>query len=123
MVEFLIILLVSQIATQLTHNYGTVRASSGFTLTFIGLTFAFPFAIIPTLHAVFLGSSFVGMSDANRLSRKQLMIASFIFCLSFSFIIGHFKGYGGTLGFTAFVSCLTTYFFGGVIKKYNGNKT
>lgn len=112
MVELLIIMIVSQIATQLTHNYGTVRASAGFTLVFIGLTFAFPFAIIPTLHAVFLGSS-----------RKQLMIASFIFCLSFSFMIGHLKGYGGTLGFTAFCSCLATYFFGGVIKKYHGYKT
>ena len=123
MVELLIMLVVSQIATQLTHNYGTVRASAGFTLVFIGLTFAFPFAIIPTLHAVFLGSSFIGMSDSNRLNRKQLMVASFIFCLSFSFMIGHLKGFGGTLGFTAFCSCLMTYFFCEVIKKYNGSKT
>jgi hypothetical protein len=117
MVEFLIILVVSQIATQLTHNYGTVRASAGFTITFIGLTFAFPFAIIPTLHAVFLGSSFIGMSDAKRLTRKQLMLASFIFCFSFSFMMNHLKGYGGTLGFTAFTSCLATYILSGVIRK------
>lgn len=123
MVDLLIMLVVSQIATQLTHNFGTVRASAGYTLAFIGLTFAFPFAIIPTLHAVFLGSSFIGMSDSNRLTRKQLMVASFIFCLSFSFIIGHLKGFGGTLGFTAFCSCLVTYLFGGVIKKYHAIKT
>ena len=117
MVEFLIIMLVSQLATQLTHNYGTVRASAGFTLTFIGLTFAFPFAIIPTLHAVFLGSSFIGMSDAKRLTRVELMMASILFCLFFSFMMSHLKGYGGTLGFTAFTSCLATYILSGVIRK------
>ena len=122
MVELILIMIVSQIATQLTHNYGTVRASSGFTLTFIGLTFAFPFAIIPTLHAVFLGSSFIGMSDAKRLSRKQLAVASIIFCLTFSFIVGHLKGFGGTLGFSAFSACLVTYILTGVSKKFYGKK-
>lgn len=118
MVNFLIILLVSQIATQLTHNYGTVRASAGFTLAFIGLTFAFPFAIVPTLHAVFLGSSFVGMTDPKRLSRVQLMIASFIFCLIFTFILGHLQGFGGTLGVSAFSACGITYFTWGFLKKF-----
>lgn len=118
MVDFLIILIVSQIATQLTHNYGTVRASAGFTIAFIGLTFAFPFAIIPTLHAVFLGSSFIGMSDANRLTRKQLALASLIFCFIFSYILHYLKGYGGILGFSAFAACLVTYFLGGVFNKF-----
>ena len=121
--SFLLIFMVSQIATQLTHTYGTVRASAGFTLAFIGLTFTFPFAIIPTLHAVFLGSSFVGMSDSNRLNRNQLIVASFIFCLIFTFIVGHLKGFGGTLGLTAFTACLMTYFIWGVFKKVYVKKT
>lgn len=122
MVELIIIMIISQISTQLTHNYGTVRASAGLTLTFIALTFAFPFAIIPTLHAVFLGSSFIGMSDSNRLSRKQLAFASVTFCLIFSFIVEHLKGFGGTLGFSAFSACLVTYILTGVSKKFYGKK-
>jgi len=115
MVNFFIILVISQIATQLTHtlafekNMGSVRASSLLTLFFIGLTYSLSFEIIPTLQAVFLGSSFIGMSDPIRLSRKQLFFASLIFCLIFQFLIFYFKGLGGTLGFSAFVSCLFTH--------------
>lgn len=118
MVTFLIILAVSQLATQLTHNYGTVRASAGYTLVFIGLTFAFPFAIIPKLHAVFLGSSFVGMTDPKRLTRQQLAVASFLFCVFFTFILKYLTGFGGTLGLSAFSPCLVTYYISGFLRRF-----
>jgi len=114
-VNFLLILLVSQIATQATHalalkdNFGGVRASSFLTLVFIGLTGPLSYEMIPTLHAVFLGSSLVGMTDPKRLSRKQLFIASLIFCFNFYFLLGYLKGYAGTLGLSAFISCLLTH--------------
>lgn len=120
MVNFLIILFVSQLATQMTHHYslnpviGPIRASSGLTLLFIGLTSAFSDPLILTLQAVFLGSSFVGMTDPQRLQRKQLVLASLIFCLIFNFLIIYLKGFSGTLGLSAFISCLITY---GIEKK------
>lgn len=116
MVNFLIILIISVIATQLTHelslknNIGAVRASSGLTLLFIGLTFTISHPIISSLHAVFLGSSFVGMTEPKRLTRSQLAVASLTFCLIFNYLLFHLKGFAGTLGLSAFVSCLITYF-------------
>ncbi|MBA2405931.1 MAG: hypothetical protein H0V66_14235 [Bdellovibrionales bacterium] len=115
MVNLLLVVLISQLSTQATHtlalkeNFGAVRASSFLTLVFIGLTFTLPFEIIPTLQAVFLGSSFVGMTDPKRLSRWQLFIASLIFCVNFQFLIGYLKVFGGALGLSAFIACLITY--------------
>jgi hypothetical protein len=79
-VIFLITLIVSQVATQLTHSlaltkhFGSVRASSFLTLVFIALTSLIAHPMIPTLHAVFLGSSFIGMTDPERHSRLQLIL-------------------------------------------------
>lgn len=115
MVNFLLILVVSQVATQATHalalkeNFGSVRASSFLTLVFIGLTSSLSFPAIPALQAVFLGSSFVGMTDPKRLTRFQLFFASLIFCFIFQFLIFYLKGLGGALGLSAFISCLITY--------------
>ncbi len=129
MVSFLLTHIVSQVATQATHQlalrpgFGPVRASSLFTLIFIGLTFTLPFAVIPTLHAACLGASFVGMTEPTRLSRKELAFASLIFAFIFQFLIIYLKGFGGALGLSAFVSCLVTYF---IFKKgpgiYRGRK-
>lgn len=109
-------LIVSQTAAQLTHalaltkHFGSVRASSFLTLLFIGLTSFFAFPIIPTLHAVFLGSSFIGMTDPKRLSKLQIFLSSVIFSFIFNFLIGYLKGAGGVLGFSAFMSCLIVHF-------------
>lgn len=112
----ILILLVSQVAAQLTHalaltkHFGSVRASSFLTLLFIGLTSFFTFPIIPTLHAVFLGSSFIGMTDPKRLSKLQICLSSVIFSFIFNFLISYLKGAGGVLGFSAFMSCLIVHF-------------
>ena len=115
MVNFLVSLIISQLATHTTHtlvfkkNIGSVRASSFLTLSFILLTLPFSMEIIPALHAVFLGSTFVGLTEPRRLSRYQLFVASFIFCLIFQFLILYLKGLGGSLGVSAFLACLVTF--------------
>jgi hypothetical protein len=115
MVNFLVILIISQLATHTTHtlvfkkNIGSVRASSFLTLSFILLTLPFSMEIIPALHALFLGSTFVGLTEPRRLSRYQLFVASFIFCLIFQFLILYLKGFGGSLGVSAFLACLVTF--------------
>lgn len=112
----ILILIVSQTAAQLTHalaltkHFGSVRASSFLTLLFIALTSFFVFPIIPTLHAVFLGSSFIGMTDPTRLSRLQIFLSSVIFSFMFNFLVTYLKGAGGVLGLSAFASCLIVHF-------------
>lgn len=107
--------IVSQLATQLTHhlalkeNIGGVRASSFLTLIFIALTSLFTWDYLLILQAVFLGSTFVGMTDPKRLSRVELVFASLIFCSLFHFFIHLMHGLGGTLGVSALMSCVLTY--------------
>lgn len=120
--KFLIIAVVAQVSTQLTHyliiekKMGSIRASTLVTLLFIAFSMPFHFEIIPTLHAVCLGASFVGMTDPKRLSIWKLRLASVAFALVFSTMIQHLKGLGGALGTSAFVSCLFIY---GFSKKIN----
>ena len=109
-------LIVSQTAAQLTHalaltkHFGSVRASSFLTLLFIGLTSFSVHPLIPVLQAVFLGSSFVGMTDPKRLNKMQIFLSSIIFSFIFHFLIIYMKGPGGVLGFSAFTSCLIVHF-------------
>jgi hypothetical protein len=110
------VIIISQVAAQATHAlaltkyFGSVRASSFLTLIFIGLTSLFSFPEASLLQAAFLGSSFIGMTDPERLSRLQIFFASVIFSLIFYFLLHYLKGPGGILGFSAFVSCLLTHF-------------
>ena len=109
-------LIVSQTAAQLTHalaltkHFGSVRASSFLTLIFIALTSIYPHPYVPPLQAVFLGSSFIGMTDPSRLSRLQIFLSSVIFSFIFHFLVLYMKGPGGVLGFSAFTSCLIVHF-------------
>jgi hypothetical protein len=118
MVIFFLFFITTQLATHAAHtlifnnNMGNVRATSLLTLIFIGLTFPFTYENMPALHAIFLGATFVGVTDPTRLSRKQLSIASFIFSLIFQFLIVYLKGFGGALGLAAFLSCLVTFWLG-----------
>lgn len=115
--KFLMIALVAQVSTQLTHylivekNFGSIRASTLVTLVFIAFTTPFNFEINPTLHAVCLGATFVGMTDPKRLSIWKLALASVAFSIVFSKLIQHLNGLGGALGTSAFVSCLLIYVF------------
>lgn len=116
LMTLIITLIVSQVAAQLTHalaltkRFGSVRASSFLTLLFIAMTSAFSHPLIPVMQAVFLGSSFVGMTDPKRLSRLQIALSSVIFSFIFHFLILYMKGPGGVLGLSAFASCLIVHF-------------
>lgn len=113
MVRFILILTISLVATLLTHelslkkSWGGIRASSFLTLVFVLLTTILPMPIPLKYQLVFLGGSFVGMSDPKRLNKKQLAIASLIFTLLFIYFINFLKGFGGALGLSAFLSCIT----------------
>lgn len=114
--KLFIILIISQIAAQSTHSlaltkyFGSVRASSFLSLVFIAITSFFTIPESGTLQAAFLGASFIGMTDPERLSRLQIGFSSVIFSFIFYFLIHYLKGAGGILGFSAFMSCLTTHF-------------
>lgn len=121
--KFIMVALVAQVSTHLTHyliikkKMGSIRASTLVTLLFIALSTPFNFEINPTLHAVCLGASFVGMTDPKRLSIWKLGLASVAFALLFSTMIQHLKGLGGALGTSAFISCLFIYVFSKKIKE------
>ena len=115
--KFVMIAIVAQFSTQLTHylivekKMGSIRASSLVTLLFIALSTPFNFEMNPTLHAVCLGASFVGMTDPKRLSMWHLGLASVAFSIVFSNLLQYLKGLGGALGSSAFISCLLIYVF------------
>jgi hypothetical protein len=122
-VIFIWYLFISQIATQLTHaltlhkKFDAVRASSLLTLVFNLITSFIHHEFVPVLQAIFLGSSFVGMTEPTRLSRGQLALASVVFCLNFHFLLSYLKGYGGTLGLAAFISCLFVHYLGKISRR------
>ena len=105
-------LLTSLLGTHITYwvshktRFSAIRASALSTLIFVAATSD------PRLQAAFFGATFVGMSDSSRLSEKKVLLASAIFSLIFSFLLAHLRaGIGGTLGASAFISCLLVYFF------------
>ena len=55
---------------------------------------------------LFFGASFVGMSSYKTNRVSLVVLASFVFTLFFLFINPMLEGYGGALGFTAFLSVL-----------------
>ncbi len=106
---------LAQLSTQLTHflihryQWNAIRVSAGGTILFVLLLAAFPTPLRDTLYSVYLGGSFVGMSDAARLKASHLFFASMIFGLIFVFVLPFNIGMGGALGAAAFVSVSTVY--------------
>jgi hypothetical protein len=92
------------------RKMNAIRASALSTLLFVACTMPFHFLIIPKLHAAFFGGSFVAMSEPHRLSERKVLLASFVFGLLFLVLLQFKGGIGGTLGATAFVSCLAIYY-------------
>jgi hypothetical protein len=92
------------------QKMSAIRASAISTLLFVVCTTPFSFLIIPKLHAAFFGGTFVAMSEPHRLSERKVLLASFIFGLFYLVLLQFKGGIGGTLGATAFVSCLVIYY-------------
>ncbi len=63
------------------------------------------------LLPLFLGSTFVGMSDPKKINRFELLLSLIIYQLLFFFMFKPLSFLGGTLGTLAFVSTLIVYFF------------
>jgi hypothetical protein len=84
----------------------SVRASSGLTLFFILITLPVHILNVVPLQAAFFGGSFVGMSDSKRLNEASVLFASLVFSQIFSLVSRFQSELGGTLGATAFLSCL-----------------
>jgi hypothetical protein len=109
-------LVATQLTFWLTHQkkMSPIRSTSLLTLLFVGLTYLFPNIFPPALQAVFFVGTFVGMSEPSRLSEKKVLCAGILSGILFYYLkqteLGHFRGgIGGTVGGTAFVSCLIVY--------------
>ena len=98
------------------RNLSAIRASTALTLSFVALTSFFVSPLIPTLQAGFFGATFVGMTEADKLTTKALCLAALLFSFVFFFLIPHSHGLGGALGCGAFLSCLIIH---GSIKFFN----
>ena len=85
---------------------GAIRASTLASLVFIALTAPFGWVLAPKLQAAFFGASFVGMSDAKRLSEKSILLAALIFSALFFGVSCLPISLGGSLGTSAFLACL-----------------
>jgi len=85
---------------------GAIRSSTLASLVFIALTAPFGWLVAPKLQAAFFGASFVGMSDAKRLSEKSILLAALIFSALFFGVSCLPISLGGSLGTSAFLACL-----------------
>lgn len=118
-----LILLVTVVGTQLTRwmikekKLSPIRASTMLTLTFILMTYPFEFELKLMLHSAFLGATFIGMSEVEKMSEKRLFFASIIYCQLFYFVLPYNVGLGGALGFAAFSSCLCVQFMASKLRR------
>lgn len=114
--KFILILSVSIISTQLTRwiikekDLSPIRTSTMLTLVFYLMTYPFEFEHKLMLQSAFLGATFVGMSEAGKMSEKRLFWASIVYSLIFNYLLPFNVGLGGALGFAAFTSCLFVQF-------------
>ncbi len=134
-------LLTSMVAAHstywLTHSrkMGPVRAAGLSTLVFLGVSSLLSGGILSSLQTTFYGAAFVGMSEPSRLKERSVLAASILFALLFALLkkiefVRFQGGVGGTLGATAFVSCLSVYWIQVLIARiiryraeYNSNKS
>ncbi len=112
---FAIIFLCSQFGSQVTRRLidtsgqGAIRVSALSTLTFTLLLNILGLSYSGLPSAIFLGSSFLGMSEDHILSSRDLVWASGIFSLIFYYVLPYNQGLGGALGTSAFISCFIIY--------------
>ncbi len=93
----------------------SVRASALSAFLFVIFSSFFPIPLLVSLQPVFLGGTFVAMTETHRLSERKVFFASFLFAMIFFWIrqleLLRFHGgnIGGAIGGTAFVACLIVY--------------
>lgn len=89
----------------------SVRVSSALTLIVFLLIGFFENEMKFELSSAFLGGTFVGMTDFDKLSSFGLLLADLLYALFFYFILPFNFGLGGALGFGAAISCLLIHTF------------
>lgn len=115
MVELLAFISVSVLSTFGTSwlirkkNFLAVRASSLLTVTIVSTVMLVDMKLGNRIAPVVLGSSFVGMTETNRLGYRSLTFASIVFTLVFFYLVPYNPGFGGALGLAAFCSCILVY--------------
>ena len=121
--KYPMILSIAVIATQFTRwiikekGLSPIRTSSMLTLAFVLATLPFQFEDKALLQSAFLGATFVGMSEAAKMSEKRLFFASVCYSLFFYFVLPYNVGLGGALGFAAFNSCLLVQFMAAKVRR------
>ena len=96
---------------------GAIRSSTLASLLLVALTLPFGWVLVPKLQAAFFGASFVGMSDAKRLAEKHIFLAALIFSACFFGLSLLPISLGGSLGASAFLSCLLTHALAGRLER------
>lgn len=86
-----------------------VRASALVTLLIAGFFMAISLQHGNKVAPVILGATFVGMTEPHRLGYRSLTFASIIFAFTFHYILPYNPGFGGALGFAAFISSIFIY--------------
>lgn len=115
--EKLIIILVGMIGAMATYyvnthlQQGPVRASALLTLPVAAFFYFFPevftLFISKNVPIVFIGSTFIGMVSAQKMSSYVgIALAGLIFALIYLNTSKFFDGYGGSLGTSACISIL-----------------
>lgn len=110
----LVFSIVGAIATfrlQEHKNVSAVRASSFVTLIIFGIVLTLSRGqlsdqLITIIGTATFGGSFVGMSSPQLFSNKQIVIGAVFFFLLMAFVLSQYPGLGGSLGFSAFLSCV-----------------
>jgi len=87
-------------------HLGAIRSSTMASLLFVAVTTPSGWLLAPKLQAAFFGASFVGMSDAGRLSERYILLAALIFSALFFAVSQLPISLGGSLGTSAFLACL-----------------
>lgn len=105
----LILIMITLVGSQLTHylnhkyHWGAVRISGGLTLLFLFMSWEFN--LLENFAAAFLGSTFLGMSDKEIFSARDIFFGNWIYLCIFLFVLPFNIGLGGALGTAAFVTC------------------
>lgn len=108
---FVSISVIAALIVYLLNNYkgwGPVKASA-----IVSFVFAIPFEVLPIsgilalVPVVFYGASFVGMASKTIMKIPTLIFSASIFGALFFFLNPFYNGFGGGLGTTACLSCLT----------------
>ena len=97
-------------------HIGKIRAAMGLNLILGCVLFFYEIPDEKIIASLFLGSTFVGMSDPKALNKKDLILALILYELLYFYFFQHLRFLGGALGSLAFMASglspkIKNYFF------------